>query len=244
MPAIIAKAREILSVDNACEYLISNSQFCQIHSAQQPRFLQFIIVKCDPFVCVCVFHIISFFPNSPPNHIRIMLMCKSYQLQQRHILAVMLFFATIVAMMERNVINMAITRMVHLPNADVKNQSTSEAVCMAPDWIAVNRTTVEHDQDHDQSVSIGKSVGLQPLPSVRTKKLIRAIFRGAAKKRQIQLEPRAARFHIVIVLYWIHHNAHSRWPARAELQCKICVWPGHYNLGHSFDAHSAGRTYG
>lgn len=83
-----------------------------------------------------------------------MFMCKSYQLQQRHILAVMLFFATIVAMMERNVINMAITRMVHLPNADVKTQSAGEAVCMAPDWIAVNRTTVEHDQDHDQSVSI------------------------------------------------------------------------------------------
>lgn len=82
-----------------------------------------------------------------------MLKCVSYQLQQRHILAVMLFFALIVAMLERNVLNMAITRMVYLPNSDAKNQSASESVCMAPDWISsVNRTTDEMN-DHDQSVS-------------------------------------------------------------------------------------------
>lgn len=83
-----------------------------------------------------------------------MFKCKSYRLQQRHILAVMLFFATIVAMLERIVLNMAITRMVQLPNADVKNVTASESVCLAPNWTSTyDRSTEFVDHDQDQLVS-------------------------------------------------------------------------------------------
>lgn len=80
-------------------------------------------------------------------------MSKSYQLQQRHILVVMLFFATIIAMLERIVLNMAITCMVYLPNSIANNQSASEAVCLAPDWISADKMTDLVDNDQDQLVS-------------------------------------------------------------------------------------------
>lgn len=83
-----------------------------------------------------------------------MLQCKSYRLQQRHILAVMLFFATIVAMLERIVLNMAITRMVQLPNVDVQNVTASESVCLAPNWTSTgDRASALVDNAQHQLVS-------------------------------------------------------------------------------------------
>lgn len=59
---------------------------------------------------------------------------KSYHFQQRHILAVLLFFGLTIAIVVRVLLNVTITRMVYLPNSDIEDVLSNRSVCMAPDW--------------------------------------------------------------------------------------------------------------
>lgn len=60
-------------------------------------------------------------------------------MQQRHILAGMLFLAVTIALAERAVLPMAITRMVQIPNQDTNaTAAATEPICTAPNWATSN----------------------------------------------------------------------------------------------------------
>lgn len=62
-------------------------------------------------------------------------------MQQRYVLVFMIFFAIVSAFLQRNVLNMAITRMVYMPNSNVDDVPSNEAICSAPSWIAQHNNT-------------------------------------------------------------------------------------------------------
>lgn len=65
----------------------------------------------------------------------------SYKIQQRHVLVFMIFFAIVAGLMQRNVLYMSITRMVNLPNANVDEIPSDQAICTAPSWnVQLNKT--------------------------------------------------------------------------------------------------------
>lgn len=75
------------------------------------------------------------------------------KIQQRYVLAVMLFVAVMIGLSERSVLPMAITRMVAIPNqsANVTTTTSSESFCAAPEWAA---------SEGDGSVIIDQAVGV------------------------------------------------------------------------------------
>ncbi|KAJ6644335.1 Sialin [Pseudolycoriella hygida] len=63
------------------------------------------------------------------------------KVQQRYVLTVALFFGITIAIAERSVMSMAITRMVEIPNLNVTSSSKEDkAICEAPHW-AVNTSS-------------------------------------------------------------------------------------------------------
>lgn len=57
-----------------------------------------------------------------------------FKVQQRYVLTVALFIGITIAIAERSVLSMAITRMVEIPNQNATVSSKVEPICEAPQW--------------------------------------------------------------------------------------------------------------
>lgn len=78
--------------------------------------------------------------------------CTSYRIQQRHVLVLMIFMAVVIGLLERNVLNIAITRMVVIPNTHIADVPANEPICSAPGWIVIDNQTTDMNSNQDQSV--------------------------------------------------------------------------------------------
>lgn len=78
--------------------------------------------------------------------------CISYKIRQRHVLVLMIFFAVVIGLLERNVLNIAITRMVVIPNIHTTDAPSNEPICSAPGWIMIDNQTTDMNNNQDQSV--------------------------------------------------------------------------------------------